>query len=509
MSKSTRPPVLRTSFALDAEELVIDNFAGGGGASTGIEAAIGRPVDMAINHSPEAIAMHAVNHPHTRHFCENIWEVDPREACGSRPVGLAWFSPDCTHFSRAKGGRPVKKEIRALAWVVIRWAKAVAPRVIVLENVEEFQNWGPLLEDGRPDPDQVGTTFRQWLSELTACGYEVEFKPLIAADYGTPTTRKRLFLVARRDRNTCTWPTPSHGAGRQPWRPAAEIIDWSLPCPSIFGRKKPLADATMRRIAAGVRRYVIDAGAPFIIPLTHQGADRSCPLTEPVRTVTCAHRGELALICPTLIQTGYGERKGQAPRVPGLGKPLGAVVAGGSKHALVAALLSKHYGGVVGHGMRRPIGTVTARDHHALTTAFLTKFYNTNVGSSLDAPVPTITARAGGGHLGEVRAFLLKYYGADEHGQQLEHPLHTVTTKDRFGLVLVHGEPYVIADIGIRMLQPHELFAAQGFPTGYKIAPEYKGKPLTKTAQTALAGNSVCPQVAQAIVDANVVRKVA
>ncbi len=459
------------------DELVVDNFAGGGGASTGIEAAIGRPVDIAINHSPEAIAMHKANHPDTKHFCENIWEVDPRAACGSRPVGLAWFSPDCTHFSRAKGTQPVKKSIRGLAWVVIRWASTVRPRVIILENVEEFQTWGPVV-DGRPDPRGVGKTFSAWLGKLTSLGYEVEFRSLVAADYGTPTTRRRLFLVARRDGEPCVWPSPTHGTGRQnPWRPASDIIDWSLPCPSIFDRSRPLAEATMRRIAAGIQRYVIDAAEPFIVSYYGQSVGRE--IGAPLPTATT--RDRFGLVTPVLVRhghystiTGAGLREGCGAgtfRGQQLRIPLGTVCATNDKH-LVAPVITKHYGGMVGHRVDRTLGTVTSKDHHALTAAFLTKFYGTSTGSDCQQPLPTITAGGGrgGGHV---------------------------------GLVMVHGQAYQIVDIGMRMLQPHELFAAQGFPTDYVIAPEFNGKPLTKTAQIALAGNSVCPQVAEALVAAN------
>lgn len=506
---SHRTPLLRT-FGLAPGELVVDNFAGGGGASTGIEAAIGRPVDIAVNHDPEAIAVHKANHPETRHFCESIWDVDPREACGERPVGLAWFSPDCTHFSRAKGDKPREQGIRGLAWVVIRWAKDVSPRVIILENVEEFQTWGPLTEDGHPDPAHMGETFREWLGQLTGLGYTVEFRTIVAADHGAPTIRKRLFLIARRDGFAPVWPTPTHGRGREAsWRSAAECIDWSLPCPSIFDRPRPLAEATLRRIAAGIRRYVLEAAEPFVIRTDMHKSHAGCafPMADPLRTITST--GGFALVTPTLIQTGYGEREGQAPRVPGLDKPLGTVVAQGCKHALVAALVTKHYGGVVGHEVTRPLGTVTAQDHHALTTAFLTKFYGTSTGSPMQLPLPTVTSGGGrgGGHLAEVRAFLVKYYGADGRPQteDLFTPLHTVTSRARFGLglVLLHGEPWQIVDIGMRMLQPHELFAAQGFPETYQIAPDYQGKPLTKTAQIRLAGNSVCPPVARALVAAN------
>lgn len=494
-----RNPIFR---ALFQDEMVIDSFAGGGGASTGIEAAIGRPVDIAINHDAEAIAMHRANHPKTKHYCENIWEVDPRAACAGRRVGLAWFSPDCTHFSRAKGMAPVKKEIRGLAWVVINWAKAVRPRVIVLENVEEFQTWGPLTSDGRPDPGHAGETFRAWLAELSALGYSIEFRSMVAANYGAPTTRKRFYLVARADGAGICWPEQTHGKGKPAaWIPAAEIIDWSLTCPSIFDRKKPLAEATQRRIAEGIRRFVIGAERPFIVPITHQGDSRVYDIADPVRTITCAHRGEFALVSPSLIQQSWGERKGQRPRAMDISKPLGTIVAGGIKHALVAAFLSKHYGGMVGHGVQRPIGTITGQDHHALTTAFLTKFYGTGIGAPVGAPVPTITA-GGGGHIAEVRAFLIKYYGSPtSQEQQIDLPLHTVTSKARFGLVTIEGQDYEIADIGMRMLQPHELFAAQGFPRTYQIAPEVNGKPMTKTAQIKCVGNSVCPPVARAIVE--------
>ena len=526
--------------------LVVDNFAGGGGASTGIEAAIGRPVDIAINHSPEAIAMHRANHPETRHYCESIWQVDPREACGSQPVDLAWFSPDCTHFSRAKGAQPRSKEIRGLADVVIRWARAVRPATIVLENVEEFETWGPLGDDGRPDKGRAGEDFRRWLGELTGCGYRVEFRSIVAADHGAPTTRRRFFLVATADRSAIVWPDATHGRGRvHPWRAASEIIDWSLPCPSIFGRKRPLAEATLRRIATGLRRYVIDSARPFIVPVTHHKERPPHSIDDPLRTITAANRGEFALvtpfvqsqcgnsigrrtdeplptvtagggghsaiIAPTLVQTGYGEREGQVPRALDIGRPLGTVVSG-KKHALVSVFLSKHYGGVVGHGVERPIGTITSQDHHAVTTAFLTKFYGTSTGAQPELPLPTVTASGrGGGHLAEVRAFLVNYYGADgkpgASQQSLFDPLHTVTAKARFALVTIHGEEYAITDIGMRMLSPRELFNAQGFPLGYEIDVEFNGKTLTKTAQIALAGNSVCPPVAEAIVAANARRR--
>ena len=454
---------------------------------------------------------------------------------------------NCTHFSRAKGGQPRSKEVRGLADVVIRWAKAVKPRLILLENVEEFQTWGPLDEHGFPIKSAMGADFRAWLAALVDCGYQVEYRVLVAADYGAPTTRKRFFLVARCDGQPIVWPTPTHGRGREhAWRTASEVIDWSLPCPSIFGRKRPLVDATLRRIAAGLRRYVIDSAAPFVVPLTHHGNRRAHPMGEPLPTVTAANRGELALVTPylatvthtksgdrvhavdaplrtvttakggefvlvspTLITAGYGEREGQAPRVPGLDKPLGTVVAGGQKHALVTAFLAKHYsqpeGRVLpGLSLDVPTGTVTARDHHSLVTAYVAPFYGRSTGASAEAPLPTATGHA---HLAEVRAFLVKYYGSEgnpeSQQQDLFAPLHTVTTKACFGLVTVHGQQYQIADIGMRMLAPHELFAAHGFPPDYVLDPLLDGKPLTKTQQIELAGNSVCPPAAYALVAAN------
>jgi len=338
-----RPPEL-------FDELIVDNFAGGGGASTGIAAALGRAPDLAINHDPEALAIYRANHPDTQILCEDVFDVRPKVVTGGRVVGLAWFSPDCTYFSKARGSRPHRDKNRArrrrgLAGVVLKWAAQVKPRVICVENVEEFKDWGPLAADGQPDPARRGESFARWCSRLRNLGYVVEWRELRACDFGAPTSRKRLFIVARCDGKPIAWPTPTHGPGRaQPFRTAAECIDWSIPCPSIFDRKKPLAEATLRRIARGIKKYVIDAARPFLVPVTHQGGDRVYSADEPLRTVTGAQRGEQALIVPTLIQTGYGEREGQAPRVLGLEKPMGTVVAT-QKHALVTAFLAKHYGG--------------------------------------------------------------------------------------------------------------------------------------------------------------------
>ncbi|QBH20639.1 DNA cytosine methyltransferase [Alcaligenes faecalis] len=523
-------------------EITVDLFAGGGGASTGLEQALGRHVDIAVNHDPEAIALHSINHPQTEHYVSDVFEINPHVATRGRPVGLLWASPDCKHFSKAKGGKPVSRRIRGLAWVVVKWAKAVRPRVIILENVEEFQTWGPLTDDGMPCPERKGQTFQLWKEQLRGLGYRLEYRELRACDYGAPTIRKRFFMVARCDGLPIVWPQQTHFAkpakGQQAWRPASDIIDWSLPCPSIFERKRPLADATCRRIAKGVMRYVVESANPFIVTNTtgHPGAG----IDEPLRTVTTG--GHHALVVPTLIQTGYGERPGQAPRVPGLDKPLGTIVAS-QKHAVVAAFLAKHYTGVVGSDLQDPIGTVTSVDHHSLITAnlihmghgegkvggkrfshgirdveqplntvtasgcpaglvtsHLVKLRNNQFGQGHDEPMPTLTA--GGGHVGEVRAFLLKYYGTDQDPQMGE-PLHTVTTKDRFGLVTVHGIDYQIVDIGLRMLTPRELYRAQGFPDSYIIDRKPDGSPLTKTAQVRMCGNSVCPPLAHALVQAN------
>jgi len=476
-------------------EIIVDNFAGGGGASTGIERALGVPVDVAVNHNPEALAMHLANHPQTKHFCQNICALDPREATQGRPVGLAWFSPDCKHFSKAKGGAPVEKRIRDLAWVVVHWAQMVRPRVICLENVEEFQDWGPLLADGRPCPESRGLEFRRWVRELRKAGYAVEWKELRACDYGAPTIRKRLFLIARRDGRPIVWPAPTHGPGLLPYRTAAECIDWSIPCPSIFERKKPLAEATMRRIARGVKRYVLDNARPFIVPVTHHGADRCNSIDEPIRTVTGAHRGELALVAPSLMVNTSGHSGSD------MLSPIPTITTGGH-HALVAAFLAQHNGGATGHEATEPLSTITqAGTQQQLVTSHLLKLRNNCDGQACDEALHTVCL---GGHFGEVRAFLMAYYGTDQ-APQLDNPLPTCTSHDRFGLVTIQGVDYQIVDIGMRMLSPRELFRAQGFPDSYVIDPQHNGKSLSKTAQTRCCGNSVCPPVAEAIVRANVV----
>ena len=590
-----RPPVIR---AFLGDELIADSFAGGGGASSGIELALGRSPDLAVNHDPEAIAMHAANHPTTEHLIESVWHIDPRVACRGKAVALAWFSPDCKHHSKAKGGKPRDQKIRGLAWVAISWAQRVRPRVIILENVEEFRDWGPLHRSGpqagRPIRARRGQTFAAFVRKLELLGYVVEHRLMRACDFGAPTTRRRLFLVARCDGRRIVWPTPTHGpenTGRpERHRTAADVIDWSIPCPSIFERARPLADKTLARIARGIRKFVLDNPRPFVIPVNHGGAGRRdhrvhdvdaplptitggqrgghavvsplvvkakthggggndpMPVDEPLRTVTASKRGEFAVVAPYLVHRSNGERPGQAPRIYDAERPLGTVVAQGQKHALCAAFLAKHYGERDSGGWNggtaadRPIDTVTARDHHSVVAANLVRYNGDRAGAervsdvadplgtqdtnrryglvashlvklrgtspahldasaiALDQPVPTISAS--GTHLVAVAAFLARYNRTGEL-RSVENPLGTQDTTDRYALITVtiDGEDYYIADIGMRMLTPRELFRAQGFADEYQIEPPGpNGKPLSKTAQIRMCGNSVPPPIAAAIV---------
>lgn len=646
------------------KEIIVDNFAGGGGASTGIELATGRSVDIAINHDVNAVAMHTTNHPETLHYCESVFDVDPVSATAGRPVGLAWFSPDCRHFSKAKGSKPVEKEIRGLAWIVIRWALAVRPRVIMLENVEEFKTWGPLLAgEMRPDPDRAGETFKEFIGMLSTgvpadhpalqecceflnlapgseqmqrlvagLGYEVDYRELRACDFGAPTIRKRFFMVMRRDGQPIAWPEASHAdpkspavqAGKlAPWRTAAECIDWSIGAPSIFGRKKPLAENTLKRIARGIQRFVLDNPTPFIVKCNHtttkgkydcfrgqslqeplqtitkthgyavavphltkfrtgatgqeltdpvptvtagtskrpggnghalglvqaalapfmagnggsayQAKPRplektahtilresgACvvapviarqfsnsighPVDEPSATVTAGGGGKSQLVVPTLIQMGYGERPGQAPRVLSLDNPVGTVTAGGNKFATVSAFLAKHYGGNyqgAGVAMGEPMHSVTTVDHHAAVTSHLVKLRGTcRDGQRTDDPMPTITA--GGTHVGEVKTLLAVEAVDEERAQLALDFLREYCGAATTGLVSIEGVVYRIVDIGMRMLQPHELYRAQGFPESYIIDRDYTGQRYAKDKQVARCGNAVPPPFAEALVRAN------
>ncbi len=610
-------------------EIIVDNFAGGGGASTGIELATGRSVDIAINHDPNAVAMHTTNHPDTLHYCESVYDVKPKVATAGRPVGLAWFSPDCRHFSKAKGAKPVEKAIRGLAWIVIRWALEAGPRVMMLENVEEFKTWGPLLAgEMRPDPERAGETFQAFIGMLsngvpadhpaleecceflqlspdseqvqqlvTGLGYEVDYRELRACDYGAPTIRKRFFMVMRRDGQPIVWPEITHGdpkspavqAGRLvPWRTAAECIDWSIGAPSIFGRKKQLAENTLKRIARGIQRFVLDNSTPFIVKCNHTTTKgkydcfRGQSLTDPLQTITKTHGyaiavphltkfrtgatgqevtgpvptvtagtskrpggnghalglveaalapfvarqfgasighqadepsatvtagggGKSQLVVPTLIQMGYGERPGQAPRVLSLDNPVGTVTAGGNKFATVSAFLAKHYGGNyqgAGVGMDEPMHSVTTVDHHAAVTSHLVKLRGTcRDGQRTDEPMPTITA--GGTHVGEVKTMLAVEGYDEQRAQQALAFLREYCGPDSTGLVTIDGVVYRIVDIGMRMLQPHELYRAQGFPDWYIIDRDYRGVKYAKDKQVARCGNAVPPPFAEALVRAN------
>jgi DNA (cytosine-5)-methyltransferase 1 len=723
------------------DELVVDFFCGGGGAGTGLEMGLGRAVNVAKNHSPAAISMHTVNHPHARHFTTDVFDGDPDVECQGRPVGWFHMSPDCTHHSQAAGGQPRKREIRNLSWIGLKWAGKKRPRVISLENVKQILHWGPLMAkrdkatdrvmklDGTvaahgervpvhqqflvPDPKRRGTTWRRFVQLLEGMGYQVEWRILKACDYGAPTSRERLFMLARCDGQPIVWPEPTHAKnpakGQKKWRTAADCIDWSTPSKSIFGRKKPLADATLCRVAKGMHKFVLDNPTSFIVPIANWSGETVQALGEPLRTVTAWPRGgTFAVASPTLVQTGYGERQGQAPRVPGLHQPLGTVVAGGVKHALSSAVImpATHQGAdrvndpgepmptvtaanrgelmvaspvmiTAAHGEGRPggaqrwgagckdasdpLGTVTAsnghalasavlvgaggpeyaglpatpdqpmgtlmtrshralaaaalvqlsngdkpgsaprtadhtlplgtimasggkygvatafmeqanggfntthalamhdpmstitnsgsqqrlataslvhlrgncdaRDaedplhtisaggtHHGIATAFLERQFGASIGQAIDEPAPTITAGGGGKsslvelHLSpeheagalRVAAFLIRYYGT-HNVSPCDEPLSTITTKDRLALVTVYvqGTPYVIVDICLRMLQPNELYRAQGFPADYAIDRGADGKPFTKTEQVHMCGNSVSPPPMAALARAN------
>ena len=617
-------------------ELIVDNFAGGGGASTGIELATGISVDIAINHDPEAIRMHKSNHPNTKHYCEDVWQVDPVKACNGHPVALAWFSPDCKHFSKAKGGKPKDKFIRGLAWVACRWAALVRPRVIMLENVEEFKTWGPLNRRHHPIRAKQGKTFEKFVSQLVDLGYEVQFRELVAADYGAPTMRKRFFMIARCDGKPIVWPEPTHAPANseavkagllKPYVGAYTQLDFSLPCPSIFDTSeqikekygiravRPLAPKTMERIARGLKKFVLDNPEPFIIQCNHGGDRRPQDIKDPMPTITGKHGfgvvepymvqigqtgfakdrskdvreplttivsknehclvepklklvnsgaglsidpmrypaycdpeemdklpfadpeleleiqnqlqapfmgtnttnhpggncknplhtittgGQQCLISPTLIQyhseTSKDEVRGQSIEEPLM------TIDGSNRYGLVTSFFHKFYAGNykgAGDKLENPLPTVTSWDHNSIVTANLIQMNNHCDGRDLRDPIPTITA--GDGHFGEVRAFLIKYYGQGT-GQDIKEPLDTVTAKDRFGLVMIEGVDYQIVDIGLRMLEPKELYGCQGFPDDYIIDHDYTGKTYPRSEQVRRCGNAVCPPIPAALVKAN------
>ena len=520
-------------------ELVVDNFAGGGGASTGMELALGYPVDIAVNHDADAIAMHKVNHPYTRHFQEDVFAIDPEQVTGGRAVGIAWFSPDCKHFSRAKGGKPVDKKIRGLSWVVLRWAmSSVAPRVIFMENVPEIKTWCPLIEiDGqmRPDPAREGETFNGFVAMLTggiekdhpafseACeflkiepdsedgdrlaaglGYAVAWKELKACDYGAPTIRNRFYLIARRDGQPIVFPEPTHGKGRKPYRTAAECIDWSLPCPSIFGRKKELAENTLRRIARGLDKFVLRNASPYIMCNNTNNVPHG--VNEPLPTQTTGNRNYLC--APSLVQyhseQGKGEVRGQE-----IGKPI-MTIDGSPRYAMSACYLTKYFSGArqAGASLAEPAPTVTAIDHSALAAANLLHYYGgADHASRVDSPLPTVTTLPR--HY-VVKTYLQKIDTAQDFGnwahvrEILNKYAGYSIAADEIFIMEIDGEQYFISDIGMRMLKARELMLAQGFPPDYIIDIEsHIGKRYSEAKQIARMGNAVCPPVAEALVRAN------
>ena len=537
-------------------ELIVDNFAGGGGASTGIELATGYSVDIAINHDPEAIRMHKANHPNTEHYCENVWAVDPVKACKGHPVALAWFSPDCKHFSKAKGGKPKDKNIRGLAWVACRWAGLVRPRVIMLENVEEFKTWGPLNRGHHPIKSKQGKTFERFVQQLTDLGYEVDFRELVAADYGAPTMRKRFFMIARCDGEPIVWPEPTHGPADsekveegllKPYVGAYTQLDFSLPCPSIFDTSeeikekygiravRPLAQKTMDRIARGIKKFVLENPEPFIIQCNHGGERRPNDIREPMPTITgkygygvvepylvqCKYNNEAQdvrkpirtlttvgshlLVEPKLapiIDKAYGGNyQGAGSKVD---EPIDTITTVDHNRLIVPTLIQYHsettQGEVRGQTIKEPVMTIDGSNRYGLVASFLSKFYKSGTGQNLREPLHTITTSPG--HFGEVRAFLIKYYG-EGTGQNIKEPLDTITSKDRFGLVTIEGVDYQIVDIGLRMLEPKELYGCQGFPDDYIIDHDYTGKTYPRSEQVRRCGNAVCPPIPAALVKAN------
>ena len=579
------------------DEIIVDSFAGGGGASTGIELATGRVVNVAINHDPDAILMHRTNHPHTEHYQASVWDVDPVEVCRGRKVGLLWASPDCKHFSKAKGGKPVDKNIRGLAWIVLRWAGTVRPRVIMLENVEEFQTWGPVRK-GKPVKKLTGKTFHKWLSQLQNLGYAVEWRELVAADYGAPTTRKRFFLIARCDGLPITWPEPTHApadsrevkAGKKkPWRSAAEIIDWTLPCPSIFDTReqvrekhglnaqRPLRPNTMRRVTRGVDKFVIKSGNPFLVIVNHAGEFRGQSLGDPLQTITAKHgygvanpvmapltmhnnenavgtaitdpvntitgsgagghqmlitpalaaigqtgggdrgrsvtepthtqvsKAEECVVCPAMIQ--YHTEQSEHVRGQAVTDPIMTIDAS-NRYGIAAATLTKYYNTCQhGQDVNEPLHTIMAKDREGVTLASLVKMKGTNLGGPATEPVQTITA--GGGHHGVVTTEVAEATpGADlRNWPKIRAALNEYCgyklEDNEVILFLIGGAWYFMADIGLRMLTPRELYRANGFPDDYKIERDYLGNIYGKTKQVARCGNAVPPPFATALVRAN------
>lgn len=499
--------------------LIVDNFAGGGGASCGIELATGRPVNIAINHDPDAIAMHKVNHPYTEHYQESVWNIDPKKICKGQPVGLAWFSPDCKHFSKAKGGKPVDKNIRGLAWIVLKWAGTVRPRVIILENVVEFQTWGPVRK-GQPVKSKQGETFERWKSQLAALGYEIEYRELKACDYGAPTIRKRFFLIARCDGEPIVWPEPTHApadspevkSGKlKPYRTAAECIDFTLPCQSIFDRKKPLAVNTQRRIARGLDKFVIKKSKPFIVnnsapaliqyhSETAKAEVRGQSLDKPIMTVDSSPR--YGMFIPYLSKYyGTGEN------TVDINHPMPTVTAK-DRMSLSMPFLTQYYSGADhANTVCNPLQTITVKPRHYLCKGYLTILRNNMDCRSVNEPLNTITTS--GAHFAYTKVYVKKYKpGCNLYNWgKVRELLNTYTdwnlADDEVLIFNINGIEHFIYDIGLRMLQPNELYQAQGFPADYIIEKDYTGKSYPKSKQVARCGNAVPPPFAKALVMAN------
>lgn len=515
-----RNEVPRSQISL-LDEIIVDNFAGGGGASTGMELATGRPVTIAINHDPDAILMHKTNHPYTEHLQASVWDVDPHEVCRGRPVGLAWFSPDCKHFSKAKGAALVDRNIRSLAWIVLRWAGTVRPRVIILENVEEFVTWGPVRK-GKPVKKNAGQTFRRWKGQLIDLGYEVEHREIVAADLGAPTTRKRFVLIARCDSRPIVWPERTHAsrdseevrAGKLlPWRSAAEIIDWSVPSYSIFANRqeikekygvnavRPLAENTMRRVIRGVDKFTIKSGEPFIVECNHGGDGHTRGVMEPVNTVTGKYTG--GACTAQLIQ--YHTEQTENVRANGMGSPLPTADTS-NRYGLTTAQLVEYFSTGRPLDVTAPLHTVTSHDREAIVCAHVAEFKGQDIGQDPHKPLRTVTA--GGGEFAACHTYLIKAEQTDlMHWPEIRDLLNRhcgySLGEDDILLLRIGGVYYFIADILLRMLTPRELYNAMGFPPDYIIDRDYMGNEYGKTKQVARCGNAVCPQMATALVRAN------
>ena len=551
------------------DELLVDEFACGGGMSEAIEQATGRHVDIAVNHDEDACSMHAANHPQTEHHWKDVFEVCPRRATKGRAVGLLHLSPDCTHHSQARGGQPRSKKLRGLAWIGVRWAGIKRPRIITLENVKQILQWGPLIakrcpKTGRvvkldgtvavegervpvqqqhlvPDPRHAGRTWRAFVRALEHLGYTVEARVLCAADYGAPTTRSRLFMVARCDGAPIVWPEPTHfknpAKGQKRWRSAAECIDWSIPGKSIFEREKPLADATLRRVAHGMKRYVLDSADPFIVQIANWSRDGVTSARDPLSTVTAWPRGgSHAVVAPVMVQAGHGQGTPDAPRRShgnkSVREPVGTVTAsGGGQAVALGTLVQMGYGEREGQApraldARQPLGTVVGAGKFAAVTAFVEQAnggFNATPARDARDPLSTSTATGSQQRLvtatvveptltpsqeeGALRcaAFLIRYYGQGGQLGDMREPMSTSTTKDRLALVTVwlRGTPYVIVDIQLRMLTPRELYNANGFPKTYIIDRGHDGRVFSKSTQVRMCGNAVPPPLGRAVIEAN------